>query len=228
MVMEDLKKFDWPGWPIENNPHEEDFDLEARKRMLFGSIMLLPFLRRYHKEIGTVILEVGPFFNPLVTPEEFPNAKIFYWENDHHVLKYLKNTYHEKVYPIFCDLNKIEGNSLLKLKLETQRYFKRHNLKKIAFDAVVISHVFNYIDYKLFLMVLKEFLKRDGLIFVNNVIDYGLPVFFSERRPTSISETIKAVKETGYHILQKRIVETSDTKHQKNKRLVLVARSNEK
>ncbi|MBI2426530.1 MAG: hypothetical protein HYV34_01660 [Candidatus Kerfeldbacteria bacterium] len=226
--MEEQQKYDWPGWPLESNPHGEDFDIAARKRMVLGSIMLLPYLRRYKKEMGKVILEVGPFFNPLVTPLEFPEVIIFYWENDHHVLRYLKNRYQEQVYPIFCDLNKIEGDSLMRLKLETQRYCQREHLKKIAFDSVVISHVFNYIDYKLFLLVMKEFLKKDGLLFINNVVDYGLPAFFSERRPTAVSETLKAVKGSGYKILHKKMFDSSDSKHQKNRRLVVVARSNER
>lgn len=178
--------------------------------------------------MGGIILEVGPFFKPLVTPKDFPKAKIFYWENDHHVLKYIKNIYPKKnVYPIFCDLNRIEGNSLLKLKMETQRQFAELGLKKVSFDSVVISHLLNYIDYKLFLIVLKELVRKNGLIFVNNVVNYGLPAFFSEKRPKSIPETIRAVKETGYNILEKKIFESPDKKCQKNKRLILVAESNE-
>lgn len=228
-MKDDSKILNWPGWPLENNPYGENFDLAARKRMLAGSLVLSPFLNKYKKDMGNVILEVGPFFNPLVTPKTFPKTKIFFWENDYHVLRYLKNMYNRKdVYPIFCDLNKIEGNSFLKLKLETKKHFSKLNLKKISFDSVVISHVFNYVDYKLFLMVLKEFIKKGGLVFINNVVDYGLPAFFSEKRPTSIPETIRAVKETGYDIIEKKIFESSDKKHQKKKRLIIVAKSNEK
>ncbi|MDP3953914.1 MAG: hypothetical protein Q8Q06_00675 [bacterium] len=227
--MNDSKILNWPGWPVKNNPYGEDFDLAARKRMLAGSQMLFPFIQKYKKDLGNVILEVGPFFNPLITPKDFPNSKIFYWENDHHVIKYLKNSYPNKnVYPIYCDLNKIEGNSFLKLKLETQIFFKEFKLHKISFDSVVISHVFNYIDYKLFLMVLKDFIKKDGLLLINNVIDYGLPAFFSEKRPKSIPDTIKTIKKTGYNILEQKIFESPDKRHQKNNRLIVVARSNEK
>ncbi len=223
-MAENLKNFNWPGWPLKNNPYGEDFDLEARKRMVTGSKMLLSFINKYKGNLGSVILEVGPFFNPLITPRNFPKAKIFYWENDYYVIKYLKKLYSKKeIYPIFSDLNKIEGNSFLKLKLETQKNFKT---KKISFDSVIISHVFNYIDYKLFLMTLKEFIKKDGLIFINNVADYGLPTFFSERRPKSIQETIKILKETGYTIIEKKVFESQNKKHQKNQRLIIVAKSN--
>lgn len=228
-MTDDSKLFDWPGWPLDNNPHGEEFDLPARQRMLAGSQMLFPFLKKHKRNMGNVILEVGPFFRPLITPKEFPKAKIFFWENDYHVLKHIKNNYPEKnVYPIFCDLNTIEGNSFLKLKLETKKQFTKFGLKKVSFDSVAICHVFNYIDYKLFLIVLKEFIKKGGLIFINNVIGYGLPAFFSERRPKSIPETIRTVKETGYDIIEKKIFESPDKIHQKNKRLILVAKSNEK
>jgi len=224
--MTDNQNFDWPGWPLNDNPYGEEFDLAARKRMVAGSQMLLPFLKKYKKEMGNIILEIGPFFNPLVTPEEFPEAKIFFWENDYHVLKYLKNIYFNKeVYPIFCDLNKIEGGSSLKLRLETQKFFQKIGLRKISFDSVVISHVFNYIDYKLLLMMLKEFIKKDGLLFINNVIDYGLPTFFSECRPKSIPETIKTVEAIRYNILEEKIFESPNKKHQKNKRLILIAKN---
>ena len=197
--------------------------------MLAGSQLLKPFLRKYKKDMGNMILEVGPFFRPLITLKDFPKAKIFFWENDYHVLKHFNNVYFGKnVYPVFCDLNKIEGNSLLKLKLDTKKEFTKIGLKKISFDSVVISHVFNYVDYRLFLIVLKKFIKKDGLIFINNVVDYGLPAFFSERRPKSIPETIKIVRETGYNIIEKKIFESIDKKHQKNKRLILIAKSSEK
>lgn len=224
---ENLKNFNWPGWPLKNNPYGKDFDIEARKRMVAGSKMLSPFINKYKGNLGNVILEVGPFFNPLITPKNFPKAKIFYWENDYYVIRYLKKIYSKKeIYPIFSDLNKIEGNSFLKLKLETQKYFKGFKIKEISFDSVIVSHVFNYIDYRLFLMTLKEFIKKDGLLFINNVVDYGLPTFFSEKKPKSREETIKILKETGYTVIEKQIIDSPDKKHQKNKRLIIVAKSN--
>lgn len=224
--MSDFKEFNWPGWPLEDNPHGGEFDSAARKRMLAGGQMLVPFLDKYKKDMGGNILEIGPFFHPLITPEGFPRANIFYWENDYHVLEYFNSKYKDmSVYPIHCDLNKIEGNSLMKLKLETQKYFQSINLATISFDSVVLSHVLNYVDYKFLLLVLKEFIKLKGLVFINNVVDYGLPAFFSDQRPTSISDTIKAVEESGYKIVEKEIFKSSNKKHQKNKRLIIVARS---
>jgi len=225
--MGEFKNFDWPGWSLDVNPHGEEFDLSARKRMLAGSEMLLPFLRKYKKDMGKNILEIGPFFHPLINPKEFPNTNIFYWENDFHVLKYLSEKYKKHtVYTIECELHRIEETSLLKLKLETQKYFQKINLNSICFDSVVISQVLNYVDYKLLFLVLKEFLRKGGLIFINNVVDYGLPAFFFDMRPKNIPSTIEAVEETGYNIIEKEILESPNKKYQKNQRLILVAESN--
>jgi len=218
--------YDWPGWPLESNPFGEEFDLEARKRMVNGSQLLKPFIKKYESRLGKVVLEVGPFFNPLIIARELKNKTVFYWENDRHVLKWLGNNFNgHNSFPIYCDLNKIEGNSILKLKMETEKYFKKQKLNKVEFDSIISSHVFNYIDYKLFLMIIKDFLKKQGLLFINNVVDYGLSMFFSDKRPVSISATLKTLEETGYKILEKKIFESPDKKHQKNKRLIVVAQN---
>jgi len=45
-------KYNWPGWLLNKNPYGDEFDLEARKRMVEGSKLLLPFIRKYNKKIG--------------------------------------------------------------------------------------------------------------------------------------------------------------------------------
>lgn len=175
--------------------------------------------------MGKTVLEVGPFFNALVTPKRFPNTVIVYWENDRHVLEWFAKKENGKtVYPLYCDLNNIEGESLIKLKKQTQQIFEQLNRKQIAFDSVVISHVFNYIDYKLFLVVLKDFLKEGALVFLNNVIEYGLPPFFSKKRPLNNNEIFQTFQEMGYEIIEKKFF-PSPKKNMKNKRLILVARN---
>jgi len=52
-----------------------------------------------------------------------------------------------------------------------------------------------------------------------------LPAFFSEQRPKSIAETVKTIQETGYEIVTKEIVDSPYPRHQKNKRLLLVAKN---
>ena len=50
--MNDSKSLNWPGWPLESNPYGEKFDLAARKRMLAGSQILAPFIKKYKKDLG--------------------------------------------------------------------------------------------------------------------------------------------------------------------------------
>lgn len=217
--MVDEKDLNWSGWRLEDNPHGKDFDLEARKRMLLGSNKLEPVIDKYKDQMGQNILEIGPFFNPLITPEKFPDSSICYWENDYHVLRHhINNSAGKAVHPIHCDLNLIEGDSFLKLKLATENVFS----EDIHFDSIVISHVLNYVDYKMLFVVLKNFIKPGGLIFINNVVDYGLPVFFSDKRPKSIEDTLKSIKDTGYEIVEKEIQESPYKEHQKNERLLVV------
>ncbi|MFA5796583.1 MAG: hypothetical protein WC916_00925 [Candidatus Woesearchaeota archaeon] len=217
--------YDWPGWPLKENPFGKEFDIHARERMIAGSKELLPFIKKYRTEIGKTILEVGPFFNPLITPEGFPEkgTHIFYWENDRHVLEWIAKKY-PQASPIYCDLNSIAGDSFLVLKKRTQEL-----LQKIAgkekFDAVIVSHVFNYIEYKLFLIILKDFIKKDGIVMTNNVVDYGLPAYFSRTRPKSIPETIASVQEAGYHILEKKILPPKNPTAQKHDRLIIIAQN---
>src|SRR3989344_5704089 len=193
-------------------------------------VKLFPNLLNSNKNFyGKTILEVGPFFNPLVTPRKFFNKNIFYWEYDKYAIDWLlKKNKGKKVFPIYCDdLNNLKEDSFLKLKIKTKKYFNKYGLKKVEFDYVIISQVFNYIDYKTFLINLKNFLKKDGLIFINNVVNYGYGAheFFSEKRPKSIPETLRTIKETEYEIIEKKVYESKNKKHQKNKRLIVVAKN---
>lgn len=217
-------QFDWPGWRLNDNPFGEEFDFSARRRMVGGSLKLFPFLKKYEMSLGTYVLEIGPFFNPLVTPDLFKGKIIVYWENDKYVLKWLRDNEKKGVYPFYCDLNRIDGPSFLNLKLGTEKILRKHGAE-LQFDSVVVSHVLNYIDYKLFFIVLKDFLKKGGLLFVNNVVDYGLPVFFSSRRPMSNTEVVATLRELGYEIVEKEVFDSPYSEHQKNKRLVIVARN---
>ncbi len=220
--------YDWPGWPLADNPHGTEFDLAARKRMVAGSKLLSPYLDRYKDKMGPMLLEVGPFFNPLLSPEAFPGKDIFFWENDYHVLKWLHKEYEgHRVYPVFCNLNNIEGASILKLFEKTDKAITRSGNTSMSFSTIIISHVLNYIDYQLFFLVLKDYIKKDGYIFINNVIEYGLPVFFSDKRPKKITEIIRTLKAIGYKIIEKEVIESPDKEFQKQRRLILVAQLNE-
>jgi len=220
-------KFEWPGWSLKNNPHGKDFDIDARKRMVYGSEILLPFIYKYKNKLGDFILEVGPFFNPLTSIKNFPEKNICYWENDLYVLHWLLkyNKFDPKIKSIYCNLNEIEGDSFMELKHETYNYFNDLNNTSKLFNSVMISQVLNYVDYKLFLIILKNFIKKDSILFINNVIDYGLPKFFSSKRPKNNKEIINTIKEIEYEVIEHEIIKSPFPKSQPNDRLILVIKN---
>lgn len=204
--------FEWPGWAIPDNEHGAHFDLAARERMVEGSEALLhyPFIEKYLDEMGSVLLEVGPFFNPIAVRERFPDKNFFYWENDDSVLEWLNQRSGDGYYPVRCQLNGLGGKGSLGLRRATKGQFKALERKlgrKIPhlFDCVIASHVFNYIDYRQFLIFVREFMGEGSILFVNNVVDYGLPMFFSSERPRTIEETIATLEELGFQIIEKEL-----------------------
>jgi hypothetical protein len=193
--------------------------------MVAGSRMLSPFLEKHAGAIGDYLLEIGPFFTPLLTPEGYPGKKIFYWENDQNALRWLEDAMRPS-FPLYCNLRQIRRQQgLAELKGETLARFRKLRHAPATFDAVVVSQVFNYVDYRYLLIVLKQFLREGGLLFVNNVVGHGLPIFFSERRPRSLPETCKALRDAGYEILEKRVFDPPCRSVQRNKRLIAVARN---
>lgn len=223
------RPYEWQGWSIDRNEHGDDFDEAARERMVKGSECLLysPFLEKYCDAMGENILEVGPFFNPLIVPERFPGKKIFFWENDPNVLRWLCKHHGASCYPIFCDLDDFRGERVTKLYAATRGQFRRSvgwggpDLGP-QFSSVVASHLLNYIDYHSLLFILKTFLQRGALVFINNVVDYGLPRYFSEGRPRSSAETVGILKELGFVILEQ-VTEPVETSYG-HERLLVVAR----
>ena len=209
----DTKDLDWPGWPVEDNPAKGELGPDARRRMVEGSKALLPFLEKYRNGAGDRILEIGPFFHPLITQESFPDAKISYWENDVHALRYLKEKYGENIFFISRADNPLQFLSLCS---------KERNEDGL-FDSVIISQVLNYMDYQPFLLELKAIIKAEGIIFINNVINYGLSRLMSGKRPKSIRETIETAEKTGYDVIEKDTFEPP--KKNEDRRLILVLRN---
>jgi hypothetical protein len=196
MAKENHKSYDWPGWFLVKNPYGEHFNLLARKRMVKGKKALLPFIRKYKKKLGVQILEVGPFFNPLVS-----NRFVSYMDNDKFVLNYLK----QKMVPIY------------KFNLNSNTSEAEFNGK---FTSIIVSQVFNYIDYSKFLKNANKWLKPKGCLFVNNVINYGIPQLFSKKRPKTILKTVKAIQNAGFKIIEHKIIQSPYKKFQPNDRLI--------
>jgi hypothetical protein len=180
----------WPGWPLHVNAHGDEFDLAARLRMVEGGRLTLPTLTRYASTLGASVLEIGPFFNPLLVPLAVDprsllerDACVTYWENDPHAAAWLRQTLGAKV--VDLDLHSPGG-----------------------YTSVVASQVLNYVDHRKFLRLAAKLLSKGGLLFINNVVDYGLPELFSPDRPRSDEELSRALVASGFACLEKEQLES--------------------
>lgn len=196
------------GWPLDVCSFDGEFDEAARERMIYGGKLLLKTIKEYKERLGNYILEIGPFFNPLVTMDLLkPHQRLAYWENDLHALKWLKEEHlNNQVFPVGCDIREIG-------KIEFQFYsypvfVESQNLKIYSgrYDSVIMSQIFNYLNYKEFISQIRRFINPGGLVFINNVINYGIPEFFSNQRPVSIEETIQTLVEHDFEIIEKNIL----------------------
>jgi hypothetical protein len=191
------EQVDWPGWRLIDNPFWREFDFDARKRMILGSAKLLPYIEHIKNSKGKHILEIGPFFNPLVTPETFPGHHILYWENDPYVCKFLKEFFWEKVDIFSCDLGIYNENKTIELWGDLSKVL---NQEHPEFEYVIMSHVLNYVDYRSLFIQLKHFLPKGATIFINHVVDYWIPKFFNHKRPKSSKELIDTLEKLWFMI----------------------------
>jgi len=195
-----FKNYDWSGWRLKDNKFGDEFDLAARGRMVQGCRELMVFIKKYKRSLGRNILEIGPFFDPLIKPSS--QYKVYYLDRDKFVQGWLRSN-KQRVYGI--DLN------------------KKYTLPNSFFSSVVVSQVFNYIDYEKFLKKINGSLVDNGLLLVNNVTNYGIKKLFHKNKPTSLEQTVKVIKSTGYDILEKKIIEFS-INNERFKRLLVVAK----
>ena len=207
--MDDSSKYDWPGWELKKNKYGDEFDLNARKRMVKNSELLLPLIKKYKSKLGKNILEIGPFFNPLITPTRFPNKNVYYLENDKSVCNFSETEYGKKINVIRKNINKL-----------AESYFEKQNL---SFNSVIISQTINYVDYKKLIKILKNSLDKDSLIFINNTANYGVPKLFSEKRPKNNIKLINFLEENSFNIVELKKL-TFIHKNKKYERLLIVAK----
>lgn len=73
------------------------------------------------------------------------------------------------------------------------------------FDCVVASQVLNCVDYRNLLAVSRSCLKPGGALFVNGVVDYGIPDYFSDKRPTSDDTIFETIGKLGFEIIRRRV-----------------------
>jgi hypothetical protein len=194
---------DWPGWSLAENKYGDEFDGDARIRMVVGGRKLIPYLLKYGKYLGDSLLEIGPFFNPLlrvrvvkeVLTEE---ASVTFLENDPSAIKWLNANF-------FCRVLDLDMNSP-SFQSDLARQLDAYGVYPNSFNTVILSQVLNYVDHNQLLKVLYPILRPGGLMFINNVINYGIPVLFSKKRPKSNKEIIKSIEGIGYTILEKAVI----------------------
>lgn len=217
------EKVEFEGWSIDSCSFNGEFDEAARERMIQGGRLLLRYIEAYKLKLGNYILEIGPFFNPLVNKDMLaPDQRLAYWENDLHALRWLKETHLcNQVFPVACDIKDIG-------KIEFQFsscpiFVESNNLKVYSgkFDAVIMSQIINYIDYSAFIAQLRKFIKPGGLLFINNVVNYGIPEFFSAERPKSRAEIMQTLEENEFKILDTELL--APPRQGDDERLLLVA-----
>lgn len=200
--------------------HHGEFDKKGIKRMILGSWQLRRFLKI---KKGKNVLEVGPFFNPQITPTTNPTNPIVWWENEREVINYLTKKYGERYRPIYVDLNRLR-QSLNKLEKDTQDKLitQIKKSKDIKFDIVIASQVLNYVNFRNFLYIIKRFIKKNGIIYINNVANYGLPKFFSPNGPKTNDELLEAIEEHGFKIIK--IVKLPKPRPKDNYRIIVIAK----
>lgn len=193
---------DWRGWPLDKNPHGKYFDASARVRMIRGSRQLLPLIYKYKDYFRGDVLEVGPFFVPLIIKRDL-RRHVTYIENDMYAVAYLEN----------------KGFEVKDINLNTSDLSK---IKK-RFGVLIISQVLNYVDYEKVLRNLKKLLKKGSYVFINEVIDYGIPKLFSEKRARKDSAILDALRCNGLHIVEVKKIKVYSNQT-KNKRLLVAAK----
>lgn len=208
---------EWPGWKLADNKYGDEFDRDARIRMIRGSRKLIPFIQKYSWSLQLSLLEIGPFFNPLLTCKELanttaPKTLLSFVENDPFAVSWLMNNDHT-VFNV--DLN----SPALKNNLLRQITAHRHDT---SFNAIILSQVLNYVSPAELFHALFPFLNNNGLLFINNVINYGIPQLFSKQRPTSNDDIIKALQQNGYIILECAVIPKEFEKEPEG-RLIVVA-----
>lgn len=218
MENSEAKKYNWPGWQLSKNEYGEEFDLDARKRMVTGSRKLIPYLLKYKHKLAGSVCEIGPFFNPLVNHDEIsaeltPTTRVTFFENDKFAINYLKQT-------IDCVIIDVDLNSPANfLNIEDHKGLDNEGVH--LFDIIIMSQVLNYVDYLSLLNQLYNFLADDGLIFINNSVNYGIPELFSKKRPKSNRGMMKTIGADRYEILEQALL-PKEFATELYKRLILI------
>jgi len=219
--MAQIYEIEWPGWSLENNKYGDEFDADARVRMIETGRKLIPYLLDLNgiDNLNMKYLEIGPFFTPLLFSEELidllPNKKSRnFIDNDPNVINYIKNQFD-------CNILDLDINSKTFSKDLKKKIVNQMGVSDFLFDNIIISQILNYIDYKLLLQDMYIYLSKSGHVFINNVVDYGIPKLFSVKRPKSNQEIINTAVALGYKVKLKEELSKTFNK-EPHDRLILI------
>lgn len=189
------------------------FDSAAKDRMISGCNLLKEWLTDYRSEFRGNCIEFGPFTNPLMTPDEFPLARITYVDADAGVIEKLKYRFknHSKIRYIQTNLDQ-EPQLAVKLALE----------KGAKYNSIIASQILNYLDFRDFFYKMHSIASPGARAYINNVCDYGIPELFSPRRPENDSQIIEALIQAGWKISKTQTI-PSPFIQQANSRLLVMA-----
>jgi hypothetical protein len=175
--------------------------------MVQGSKPLKAFLDRYKSLLGSVVLECGPYSNPLVVPAVHSGTHIFYWDVDVSALEELvklpvaRNTLVTAQHVDFRKLEKPEDAA--RFEGRVHRAYQKAGLgMKASFNSIVISSVLNYVDFQNFLSFVSRFQRPGDHIFIGNVIDWGIHDEMHPRRPFLNEDIPRVLKTLGYEIVE--------------------------
>ncbi|MGE0616600.1 MAG: hypothetical protein AB7P04_13275 [Bacteriovoracia bacterium] len=188
------------------------FDAAAQVRMAEGGASLYPLIEKYDAQMRGPCVEFGPYLNPILAPTRFPAAEITFVDGDGTALRVLQDRFAVALPPVRFVQFDLSGPTAQLL----ERLPKR-------FNAVVVSQVLNYLDFHRFLTTLHHVSNTNAYLFINNVIDFGIPERFSSNRPRDDREILATLPRFGWEIVEYQLVPSTSDRHQ-SPRLLLVAK----
>jgi hypothetical protein len=177
---------------------------QAYRRMVEGSLALQSYLEQFIQP-GQKVMEVGPFYDPLITNDKFPQTEITYVDRDEKALDFLNDGKSRLVNFNFGVSDPAELNAI---PLQ---------------DSIVTSHIINHIGLPNLVDTLKDKLKVGGYLFMNESIDYAAKELLHPDRPENLEEVLDYLRESGFRIVEYRIIPTSNPEYQPHSRFVIVA-----
>jgi hypothetical protein len=156
-----------------------------------GARRLSPYIEKYGA--GKDVLELGPNRHPLVTPATC-DGRIVYLEASNPCIDFLREQFGDAVAIVTFDLNGAwdGADNLLRRHLADVLH------RAPYFDSLVVSQVLNHVDYRALLRACAELVRAGGLLFLNNIMNYGGRMLMHPRRPKGMEELLASAAQIGF------------------------------